>query len=539
MVVFMLLGRLRRLLSILLLCALLSGCAYGNHIDQGDALYAKGDYEQAMVEYQSALKLKPESEEARGKLSDTKRRLGERFEKEARELLAQQDYLGAIAAAARAQEHADAAPGVVNLAREVSLRVQEHADTLATQRQWSTSIQLSEALYDAFPDDRAILDEKLAAYRQTWAADLAVRGQQAEQAKHPGDALLLYAQAAELTQGPVHIAKRDELLAMLVDTQSYNVLVKTQDGSQGNRVVASGLAGGASQLVRVLDDKLVKKGKVVAVTAKVGIGRPEFDTQRTSSTRVARYKSGTRQVPNPSYKSAQDRVLDAERDAQRYQDEINRLEKDLANYQQQVAREGDTPGTSTGAEQGVSRSQSSLGYARDNLSRAQNTVLSRREDLNRTPQTVEEDVYSDLQYTVTTHRLTAQLPITLRLEHADGRPAIELERVVATSASDDEHPAQPLANISADPLQLPSRDSLTSSLWSAGARIAQAAMTQSLDAHRSAILERGFKASDEGERMHYFVLYILLDPASVDPKIVEAIEQSRGIPDSPRLLMKR
>jgi tetratricopeptide (TPR) repeat protein len=531
---------LKRLLLIVALICLLAGCAYGKHIDAGDELFAKGQYEQALVEYQAAVKLNPDSEEARGKVADTRRRIGARYEEEARALLKQEDYVGAISAASRAQEHAEVAPSVLQLARDVSTRSQQRADDLAAQRQWAPALQIVDALYEAFPDDRAVLDERLVAFRAAWAADLTARAQKAEAAKHHGDALLLYAQAAELTQGPVHIAKRDELLAMLVDTQSYNLVVVPDDSSRGARVIAASLGRASDQrLVRIIDSKLAKKGKTAHLTLSIDAGSPEFDTRRDLSTRVARYKSGTRQVPNPFYQNAQDDVLRAEREAQRYQEEIYRLESDLANYQSQVAREGATPNTSTGAEQGVSRTQSSLEYARNNYLRAQDVVQREREELARTAQTVEEDVYSDLQYTVTTHHLDGRAEIVLRLTHADGRPPIEINRFATVTASDEEHAPQPLANVSGDPLQLPSRDSLSSTLWSVGASYAVNAIVQSLDAHRANLLDLAFKAGDEGERMHYFVLYILLDPTSVDPKIVQEIEQSRGIPNSPQLLSGR
>jgi hypothetical protein len=529
-----------RPLLILLLALALAGCAYGKHINAGDALYAKGDYEQAIVEYQSALKLDPDSEEAKAKLADARRRLGERYEQEARDLLKRGDHVGAITAAARAQEHAEVAPSVLNLARDVSRACQDHADQLAQQRDWAQALKITDALYAAFPEDRPLLDERIGALRADWARSLSERAAASEQAQHHGDALLLYAQAAELTQRPEHIAKRDELYAMLVDTQSYNVRVVSLSGNAGSRAVSSNITSPQSQrLIRVLDDKLIKRGKKPHVTYKIQIGSPDFDTERTSSTRTTRYKSGTRPVPNPAYQSALRDVEHAEREVQRYQNEIYRLENDLARYQQQVAREGDTPGTSTGAEQGVSRTQSSLGYTRDNLRRAQDAVLSKREYLNRTPQTIEEDVYSDLQYTVTTHRLTGAADVVLLIEHADGRPPLALQRMVTIQVSDEEHSSQPLANIPADPLNLPDRTSLSDDLWRVGAQLAQGLLVQSLDAHRALLLEQAFKASEEGLRVHYFVLYILLDPSSVDPKIVEEIAQSRGIPDAPRILLAR
>jgi hypothetical protein len=392
-------------------------------------------------------------------------------------------------------------------------------------------------LYDELPDHRSQTETRLQTLSQRWGADLASRAARAEAAKHHGDALLLYARASSLLKTPDVIAKRDELAAMMLDLHYYGVSIKALDNAQGSTAATSQLATlNLPEHVLLIDERAAKKGKKPHITIKLAVGRTDFTHDRSSSFRSARYKSGTRQVPNPFYQSAQDDVARAQREVDRYQDEVYRLERDLSNYESQVAREGPTPGVSTSAKQGVSRTRSSLDNARNNLQRAHSDLARQRERAMRVSPTTEEDVYSELQYTVTEHTLTATAPLQLTLEFSDGREPKKLNVNVSSVATDQEHAPQPLANIPGDPLNLPSQSYMNRNVWTRASAVAHSKLVESLDEHRLSLMDRAFASGEDGLRVHYLVLYILLDPSSVDPKVVKELYELRGIPDAPEVL---
>ena len=64
----------RKWLMILIISILLSGCAYRNAINRGNALAARGDWRGALAEYDKALRIDPDEEEAQ-KLRDQARPL--------------------------------------------------------------------------------------------------------------------------------------------------------------------------------------------------------------------------------------------------------------------------------------------------------------------------------------------------------------------------------------------------------------------------------------------------------------------------------
>ena len=64
--------RFRKLLVLLLLVLTLAGCVYRKAMKTGDELYAQGNYEAALQQYQVALAKKPDSEEAQLKVADAK-----------------------------------------------------------------------------------------------------------------------------------------------------------------------------------------------------------------------------------------------------------------------------------------------------------------------------------------------------------------------------------------------------------------------------------------------------------------------------------
>ena len=243
-------------------------------------------------------------------------------------------------------------------------------------------------------------------------------------------------------------------------------------------------------------------------------------------------------MENPSYRRAQGDLEDAERELHRRQDEQSRDERDVDRYTDQVMREGDSPNSSTGSEQNLSRARSSLERSRDQVDRARDAVQRASNALRDTAPTIEEDVYSDLEYTVTTHRRVAQLPVRITVLSEGRQAPLESSFVAETFASDEEHAAYPIADISADPLDLPSDNALLDELEASASASALALAEQAFELHRRAVLDQGFTQSEEGKRLHFYVVYMLMHPELVDERVLQEIHTARGIPDASRVILQ-
>lgn len=522
----------RLLLPLLLILSLLAGCAYGNHIDKGDEYFEKRQYELALKEYDNALKLKPDSEEAQERLRKTKLRLIEIYAERANTLANNGDYAAAIKLTAEAYAQDPQSPKVERLVGEISLKTQTHAEQLTQAQDYAQALSLLDLLYEQLPTERDSLELKLEQLKLAWAQSLNDRAVVAEKAGHAGDALLLYAKAASLMLTPEATAKRDELRARLIDQNAYLFNVTLKSSTPAAQAIQSSLERGTwAQNVRAVKDTKNLNAQVIVVA-----GKPSFARDSSSTSRTVSYKSGTRQVPNPFYKSKQDDVVREQKELLRYQQDLNRAEQDVSRYSQAVAREGDTPGVSTGAEQSLSRAQSDLTRARDNVARQQQRVFRAQEVAANTPQLIEEDVYSNLTYAITTHTIRGVLPLTVNITHPDNRSPIEQKLSLLTSASDTEHAAYPVANIPIDLKQLPSESALTANLNAQAQLAAQKVLLESLSTYRQQLLDQAKTTTDEGQRIHLYVIYILLDPTAVAPEVISEIEAARGVPDSVSIL---
>ena len=531
---------LDRLLSAALVIVALSslGCAQLLRPYQlkkkGEQYEEKGRDEQALRYYKEALKLKPDDEDLQKRVARIEKRQAEKYTKEASELLAQQDYKGAVEATRKALAKAPRSEGVKAFAADLVKTMRGEASRAVKQdKDYGKGLKLLGLIYDGFPLERAGLERELTGLKHTWATDLS---KQAAASKHPGEALLLYAKAAELEVKPEHVSPRDKLRDKLLEEHLFTARFAPGSGAAYDSAVSALTRDDWVANVRAVPAS--HKGQVdVVVSYK--LGGVMYDTTRRTREASKRYQSGTREAPNPQYKSRQDEVARREREVARREQDVARYEKDLANYQRQVAREGDTPGTSTMAEQGVSRTQSSLANARSNLSRERDYLARARQQLADTKPTYQEPVYDTLRYTITTHTLTASAPLTLKADLTDSKlKDLDSKRRLRLSASDDEHAGYSVANVSADPLNLPSRSAMSARITSAATNATASIILSALDAERATMLERAKVAADAGERVHWLTVYTLMNPAQVDPLVPELLSDLRGIHDAVPLLKR-
>lgn len=508
---------------------IMAGCAFGNAMDRGDEYYKKGNYERALQSYEQALKIDPDSEEARQAIELTKRKLVEDYRVKSEQQLAADDYHGAIMTAHLAHRALPQARTTAELIEKVSGACFERADALMEAEAYAHATSIYGSLYDRLPPVSEKAEKRLIEVKSRWATQLVEGAAVAERDGRPADAMLQYGKAAQLTDDATLGGHRDRLRRQLIDRWTY-LLVLEGSRTGFSSSVASSLRGIGLGTLLIVDGQDAA-GREVRASGNISMSSPQY--RRETSTRIAtkQYQSGTRQVPNPFY---QNRVNDLEREERELIDienDISRLQNDIARYQQQVSAEGPSPGTSTGAEQNLDRAVRNLEYERDRLRRQRDDVQRALEALRDEPQTKEEPVYSTLEYEIRTTTIIGEASISGAIRHADGRPRIDMGTAVSVSASDDEHGSYPQAGITGDPLNLPGERVLDQALFDKAVSWVGEQAGASFGSWREKIFKQAQAARTDDERVELYMTYILTWPNDVKPEAATAIASLRGIPD--------
>lgn len=517
---------LARLLATFTLALTLAGCGYKHALKQGDAAMVSQQYEDALAHYQRALELKPDSAEAREKVAQAQDRAVELRVQSGQRKLGGKDFHGAIAEAAGAVAILPQSATVRGFVDEVIAGVTAEAQRLGEASVHAEALALLDHALSGLPGERGRLDGPRHAAADRWAQQLDAGATAAEGAGRLADALLQRAMIAELTGDAAAQAERDRLLAALRAKAVFRVGVAAIR-DPASLALAQRLVG--ADRARWLE--VLAPGPVPADAAAVltfSLPKARFTTDKSERSQSAKYQSGTRQVPNPFHKMAQDKLFDQERRVLEAEKEVSKQEGYVAQYRKDVDREGPSPNTSTGAEQNLYNAENRLEAANRNLLSERNQLQQRRDDLQRTPQTKEEPEYTTVQYKVTTHVLSATSKLTGLLTPRTGE-RITIDRELTTQARDDAHDAQSAANIPADPLDLPPRETLEGQLAEAALAELGARIGEAFGAYRQGVRDG---ATSDDDRVERAVLFLLLDAAAGDPALDEALWQLRGIPEA-------
>ncbi|KIG13860.1 hypothetical protein DB30_07515 [Enhygromyxa salina] len=507
------------------------GCAWQGHVKKGDEFMAAANYDAAATEYAEALRLHPDDEEIIAKLADAQLGQIEARVQSVRAALTSGANSQAIALTAEAYKILPTHPKTIALVDEVVEVTSQRATQSAEAGQFADAMQIFDAIGNGLPSAASRVSAAKQAVTQAWVAQLSEAAATAQGAGRVGSVLMYQSKIAALSgQG---IAERDAARAQVVAQLRYFVQVKTKSNDEGANTVAAALSGrqGASLL------EVGSAGERPAATLTIEFGKPKFSTDKQTRQETAQYQSGTKQVPNPFYKMAQDDVLDEERRLMERENDVTKQERYVDQYTADVAREGDTPGTTTGAEQNLSNARSRLEANRRSLEDQRNTLMRAKEKAASTAQTTEEAVYSTHSYTVTTHKLTVTVQAKAKLDHADGRPGSTMDQPLSASAQDDTHPAQNIAGVAEDPLSLPGKHELAAELYMQAAPTVGQLVAASFADYRAGLLAQANAATDPGEKLELLLRYVIVDPQYADARIVADVLTISGVPDVAALLL--
>lgn len=519
----------RRALLALLVALLITGCAYSRHMNAGDKAYDAGDYEAALVQYEAALRVDPNSREATEKALQAREQLVGVYAEEVQAALVADDVLRAMNAAAKAHERLPEGESTAKLVENVKNATFARAQDLAHERDYANALMLYDSIAQYLPPTAEQARELGQTVKSRWISDLTTGAEAAETAGRKGDAALLYGKLSQLTGDPTHRESRDRLRNEILAEHRFVVRVGGRS-SDGLRAILGGLQGyGEGTALQVAQE--LERGVEPGADVRFTVKRPRFRVDKTQRTEVATYQSGTKQVDNPFYRSRQDDLLREEERLTDAENEVTRLESDVDRYRNAVASEGDTPDVTTGAEQNLYNAQNRLESARRNVSDQRDRVQRAREELAREPQFRDEPVYTDLQFLVTTHTLVAESELQAIVTRHGEKKKETVKVPLARQASDDAHPAQPVANVAEDPLQLPTRADLEAELYTLALAEAQRVVSGEFSRFRAQLLERAVNAPTDDERVDLLAIYIVTNPGDVSGQVAPDIAAFRGIPD--------
>ncbi|PRP92834.1 hypothetical protein ENSA5_46660 [Enhygromyxa salina] len=526
----------RRWLRSALTASLLSltlafGCAWKGHIKKGDDFMVAANYDAAAAEYAEALRLRPDDADIAAKLDAAQSGQVEVRADHARRALAANADAQAIAFAADAHAILPSHPTTIALIDEVVSVTSERAQQKAQAQEFAAAMAIFDGISARLPSASGRVRAATEAVVQAWVAQLSAAASEAEAAGRRGSVLLYRAKIADLSGAGV--AERDAARDQVAAELRYLVVVAARSADVGARAVAAALLGkvGASLL------EVAAQGERRSATLSLTLGEARFSTDKSTRAQSVQYQSGTQEVENPFYKMAQDDVLDEERRLVERENEVTKQEQYVDQYSADVAREGDTPGVSTGAEQNLRNARSRLEAARRSLTDQRNAVIRAKEKAASTEQTTQEPVYSTHSFSVTTHTLTATVQATATLAHADGRPELVFDQPLSISAQDDAHAAQSVAGIAEDPLSLPSKAELAAQLHAQAVAPIAAIIDDSFAGYRQGLLVEASAATDAGEQLELLLRYVIVDPRHADPKTVADIFTLSGVPNASSLVL--
>ncbi len=507
--------------------AMLVACGPSQFVKDGDALYARGNFQGALASYEAALAEKPDSPEIQNKVRTTREQYFLSLLDESRQALGRDDLIGAMVAARKANTLAQNDSRGLQLNEDISTAVDYRALKLLERGDFGTALMLHEVAIRELPGPHQHA-ETAQHLRLSWQDVLLKQSQAAESANLKGEALLIWGKLAQLSSDPAHHDRRVVLLKELLSELEFRVAVEATNTH--TKPVTDAL-----QSTRLGTLAIVKARELPHIKADLQLSKTvteDFVQQRWSD---VTYESGRQQVPNPSYSS---RLNDVERE-QRYlteaENDVTRLENEVTNYEQRIARE--EPNVSSSTRSSLESARNSLRSARDRVISRRNDVMRAREALNREPQFRDEPVYSIHQYPVDVYTRigSAELRITLK-----GAQNTEVTVPLSRQYSDETHPAQPaITGVGANPLNLPDPADFTRELQEDAVAASREAIFQTFDNWRQTLLEQAEQQTDDARRVDLLVRYLVADLERPNGQVTAEIKTLRGIPDAVNAILGR
>lgn len=510
----------RFLLILLFLC--LTGCAHKKMVRDGDEHMARGEYQQALARYESALEKRPNSQTIQWKVEEARDLVFSEFARAIEDDIHNGNILGAIVGASHIEELTPEHPMLVRLHRRVGDATRQVAEERLQSEQFHQASMLYDALSERLPGQFDRLQDHRIHLNSEWAQNLRGRATAAHADGKKAEALLYWAKVNDLTGDMDAFENAQGLFGQLMDTWTYEISV-TSEGLHAER--------GARRVdPRPLEMATLTLRASSSPHARVLLrsGDP-FVSVSTHPREVSQsYQSGTRLVDNHAYHNRLRELENEERRLLSIQQDIVRHERHLTNYQNQLSR--NEPGTSSydSALRRVQNARSRVDRSRQDEVDQRYRIQQAQEALRREPPSIEEPVYSNYYYTITKHQKAATIEVAVEIEHLDGRPPLQLAETLRVTAESDAWDAHNTIGLRSQRPELPDDAMMLEHLEEQVAGYLTSSLQRSFDDWRRQFLRQELDGR---------IRFLLVWPQAVEPRVLEEIAARSGIYDAQRLLL--
>ena len=255
---------------------------------------------------------------------------------------------------------------------------------------------------------------------------------------------------------------REQILSKIKNSKSLKHITILDRESIDDILREQGLGQGFLDESTAIEVKKIKgiqagvRGEVIKFVVKeTGRDRPSYGS--------AKYKSGTRWVPNPNYTTAQGDVQAAQQRvlaAQQGLNDTQRQQNQIMNQQQSV-----NPSNNPLSAMSASLGQLSISMAAGQVKKARNDLVNAQSKLARTPQQIEEDIESNYRFEIFDLKLHGEVVLSFKIINYTTSEIGEVHAVRKEEIIEDRYiPGDPGKNVKSDPISLPSQNEVKNKL---------------------------------------------------------------------------
>lgn len=496
------------------------------HVQRGDQLLAAGLHEEALAEFETAHKNKPDDPAIRAKIEAARRAAAEASFESGRLFLESGDFASAAGALQKAAQLFPEEKRYGQTLEEAAARQVGKAKELA-EKNPAEAVRLLSEILAALPRHalaqavRAEIQRKEAASRLEQAHRLLERGL-------AGNALLTALRLGELfpeaDTAALVTAAREKLAAL----SRFSLAVRAADNPRRTKDLTEVLL---TRLHSVRPQRcptyVADEGRAARAVVWAGVEKVTFEQKKELTTGKQTYQSGKRKVDNPRYQELDQKQAADRARIQELEEKIKGGEKGLEEVRQRFADAGpdDDEAALRVALKKAEAAQQELVKEKTKL---EDDVLGRQKELARTPRKLDEPVMDEHVYDV--QRITRTATALARIVVTGEGKNVLVRREVrgVASVSDDTHPAQPKFGVMADPLKLEKDDTELSAeaVADAAAKSVEIA-DEACQRFREFILEGGRQAEDSApqEAVEAYVLYLMASPDPPPAELLRFLEK--------------
>ncbi|MBW2700628.1 MAG: hypothetical protein JRF33_07385 [Deltaproteobacteria bacterium] len=511
-----------------------SGCwGAADHLRRGDELADSELYEEALDEYEKAVKKEPENGEARKRVAMMQKTLADLDAKDGRAAVESGDPWTALDAFKRAIVRRPDNHAHRKALKDVAKLLMAEGDKALTDKRFAESLKIFERLGRELPRLKHA-KRGIAQTKEAWSRQLMEEAGQYLGRRLVGNALISLLQLKQLNgvYGD-SVSMEEDARRQLRVAAGYGFQVRPGKVKRRNQ-------DGTDELVRLLQQASVPEcpGAVFdfqdpKVVLTVALTDLTFKTSKQERQGEQKYQSGTRPVDNPAFLELETKIEQTREKIEQLAGAIVEVSKELEQVREAFADAGPSDDVES-LRKRLKDTERKLEKLKVDRRDNENRVVAMREKLGETPRMLDEPVYDLHSYSIFDMTRTATALVALSARE-DGNKVLANEPFSASaSAEDTTNRAQAKFDVKGDPLEWPKSDEVLAA-DAYGQVIGQLAgrLGQMCKDWRGQILERAEQASSAAqvEAVEDYVLYLFLGAEPAPQSLVDFLKNERGFDD--------